>query len=408
MKNLFSATTSTSAEPGTHGAPVAEPSVEKGHSEAGEAKSVEAGKNGGPNTATPQPAGSEDLSDRDIKRSLKAYFSREYDETWRRHLAEEATTRFTRWMIALIGAALFAAPFIKVILTAETDRQIIGQEEGQLFLLPGFLLLLIAVISPLWQKGWVLPMALSIAVAALDLYVFQVGHVAIIYALLAVSAAVLLWDARSFLEERRKPKSVKEFEEKVDDWTERQLRRLIELARNDLPIADGRLTADSVVLLKSFPKVDRLDKAKVQARIGTDGIPRMSPIGLAAFDFGADDVVMFEGAVDLNTGEAVYMRLHQFRYDGISAVNWSTDVWPPEPVGSSGKQGDREPVVSAGHKRAIQRRDELQIRLKGAHDIRLVFRDGSLAERLENKAFKRIEKMDRIKAVFQKLAIAAQ
>lgn len=362
--------------------------------------------------AVASPEDGKDPGDREIQRLLKDYFSKKYDENVRRHLADEATTLFTRWVIAIIGAVLFAAPFIKVIITPETDRQLIGQQEGQLFLLPGFLLLIIAMLPPLWRKGWVLPMAASIAVAALDLYVFQVGHIAIIYALLALAAGVLLWDVRSFMEDRRKPASVKEFESRIDDWTERQLRGLITAARIDMPLVDGRLRSDGVVLLKSFPKADRLDKAKILARVGTDGVPRMSPVGLVAFDFGADDVLLFEGAIDLATSKPVYMRLHQFRYDSIAAVNWSSDIWPPAEAGSAAAARRPEPAAPGDGSgiggRAMLQRDELQIRLKGAHDITLVFRDGSLAERLENKAFLGIEKMDRITAVWQRLTKEAR
>lgn len=345
-----------------------------------------------------------DPTDKELKKLLHDYFSRAYDESVRRYLAAEATTRFTRIIIALIGAALFAAPFIKVILTPETDRQLIGQEEGQLFLLPGFLLMMIAFVPPLWRKGWPIPMALSIAVAALDLYVFQVGHVFIIWALLALAVGVLFWDIKAFLEDRRRPQSVKEFEARIDAWTQVQLRKLVETARQDLPIAPGRLTGDAIMVLKSFPKSDRLGKCEILARIGTDGVPRMSPVGLAAFDFGDKDVLIFEGAVDLATAQAVYLRLHQFSYDSISAVNWSSDVWPPDtgiakraaPAGASGAKSARSnPVL---------RRDELQIRLDGHHDITLVFRDGALAQRLEDRKFQRIEKMEHIKAVWQRLS----
>lgn len=278
-----------------------------------------------------------------------------------------------------------------------------------MFLLPGFLLLLIAAIAPLWRKGWPLPMALSVGVAALDLYVFQVGHILIIGALAALALGVLLWDIRSFLEARRRPKSVREFEEHVDRWTERQLRKLVDTARADLPMAEGRLSGDNVMLLKSFPKSDRLDRGAIMARIGTDHVPRMSPVGLAAFDFGPTDVVVFEGAVDLRTTEAVYMRIHQFPYDSIAAVNWSSDVWPPEPAdqkrggGLAQQLGDHR---GGKGKAAVLRRDELQVLLVGHHDISIVFRDGMLAERLEDRKFHRIERIDRIREVWRRLTHA--
>lgn len=364
-----------------------------------------AGQPGQSPGAAPTPH--KDLSDKEIKALLRDYFSRRYDESVRRFLAAEATTRFTRWVIGLAGAAIFAAPFIKVILTEETDRQLIGQLEGQLFLLPGFLLLMIAGVAPLWAKGWPLPMALSIGVAALDLYVFQVGHVFIIYALLALAAAVFLWDIRSFFSDRRKPKSVMEFEAHIDDWTERQLRKLIDQARVDLPIGPGRLNGGQTLLLKSFPKANRLARETIMARIGTDGIPRMSPVGLAAFDFGDKDLLVFEGAVDLNTTQPVYMRLHHVPYSSISSVNWSSDAWPPElaaqqaAAGSTAQSGGQ----TAGKSRtAMLWKDALEIRLRGHSDVSVIFRDGSLAERLEDKPFKGVEKIERIKEVWEKLA----
>ena len=217
---------------------------------------------------------------------------------------------------------------------------------------------------------------------------------------------LFLWDIRSFFSDRRKPKSVMEFEAHIDDWTERQLRNLIDQARVDLPIGPGRLNGGQTLLLKSFPKANRLARETIMARIGTDGVPRMSPVGLAAFDFGDKDLLVFEGAVDLNTTQPVYMRLHHVPYSSISSVNWSSDAWPPE---LAAQQASSSTAQSGGQtagksRTAVLWKDALEIRLRGQRDVSVIFRDGSLAERLEDKPFKGVEKIERIKEVWEKLA----
>jgi len=355
-----------------------------------------------------------------IENLLNDYFTKQHDRKWNEHLKSRWTTLILRWVVGVIGVALFAAPIVKVILTEETDRQILGQPDGLVFLLPGLLLVAMSWIAALWSRGWPTPMLFAIAIAAFDVYYFDTGPDILIPFMVAVAALALAAGLISYVyNQRKEPKSLAELEKDIDDLTARQLKEFVRQARTHLPIPPSRFDGTNVHCLKCFPKRRRLNRPDILARIGTDKIPRMSPIGVCAFDFGEADVVVLEGAVDLKSGEAVYLSAYQFAYRDISSLIWHSDVWPkpgasvpgssPDPATVAVRTEDDGKIAATpsgrrSRKPAVLRLEEFKILLKSAHAIEILFHDGSLAKHLEDKNFGPVEDTQKIRAVWEQLA----
>lgn len=348
-----------------------------------------------------------------IETLLNDYFSKQHDRNLKEYLKAKVTTVMLRWVVGLTGLALSAAPIVKVIVTEETDRQILGQADGLVFLLPGLLLMVISLVGGLWSRGWPAPMFLAIAIAAFDVFYFETGPAWLIPLMIFIAALAFVAALVSYFYQRRQaPKSLADLEKEIDELTAVQFREFVRDARAHLPIPADRLDGNNTHYLRCFPKRDRLNVGDIVARIGTDAIPRVSPIGVCAFDLGENDVAVLEGAVDLKTGEAVYLTVHQFAYQDVSAVIWSSDVWPKShatrsddvPKVSKSEAGQETGEARNANKPPVLRLEQFKILLKSTHAVEILFHDGALAGRLEDKDFERIEETDRIRAIWDALA----
>lgn len=357
---------------------------------------------------------------KEFVKKLQAYLSKQLDSSIRAQVLEQLrarlATRILGSLVGCVGLILVAWPIGKVIYTEERDRQLLAQPDGLMFLLPGFVLLGIAVSMFISKRSWLLPMLAAIAVTALDVYYYNVGPEWLTPYLIPVMAScaliALAIAVGSALGTRKKTETVESVEQEIDAETDKQFRLLVEAAPALLPLPQGRMTLQRVDYLKTFPKRNRLHRPDIFARIGKDGIPRMSPIGVTAFDFGEKDVLVLEAAIDLKTGDYVYMTAHQFAYHDISAVIWSSDVWPkPGTFVSNYQVGEPKPEEPKGNEgkgsdKPVLRLEELDILLKSNHSLKILFHDGALADRLQNEKFNRIEDNKKIRLVWEKLAKA--
>lgn len=377
---------------------------------------VNAGGSDDPTSA----GGQRPASPKVIDALISDYFSRHYERKWNEYLKSRWSTLILRWVVGLIGAVLFAAPIVKVILTEETDRQILGQPDGLVFLAPGLLLMGLSLFAALWSRGWPAPMSIAIAIAAFDVYYFETGPELLIPFMIAVAALALTAGLVSYLSSQRNaPKSLAELEGEIDELIASRFKTCLRHARAQLPIPAGRFEGTNVLCLRCFPKRQRLNRPDVMVRIGTDRIPRMSPIGICAFDLGDNDVIVLEGAVDLRTGNAVYVSAHQFAYQDISSLTWESDIWlstaknaaganlkPAPATPATTGQNTKPPVTGGrrGKRPPVVRLESLKIVLKGHDAVQILFQDGSLAKELEDKDFNPVETTGNIRAVWERLS----
>ncbi|MDX2287386.1 MAG: hypothetical protein NW217_01010 [Hyphomicrobiaceae bacterium] len=357
----------------------------------------------GSHSGMSKSAGTPMPPDAEIRQQLKSYFSGEFDRQlgWLRFYRQR--TREARAATAAAGLLLLLFPPAKYTLTATVDWPNILQADAWKFLLPGALLLAVSLVNGLWSGGSLKAIAVILAIAAADIAIYGLAHNGIVYGLVGIAAVILAYHV---YDRWRHPEPNANLESEIDAWIDAQFNGLIAAMKPALPVPAHRLDAITV-RLRSFPKLHRLRGFAIDARVGLDGRPRISPVGLAAFSFGDDNVLVLEGAVDLWTGQPVYSRAHLFRYADIVALSWSTDASPPDdPLHPMAPQhhADLEKAVRKDQGRNIMvRRDELQIRLKGQHTVTLVFRDSLVDKALSAKPFKPITDIDNIRAVWEEL-----
>ncbi len=349
--------------------------------------------------ASKPPSGNKD----DIKPLLAQYFTGELHARHKGHLFFTSRVKTIRTAMALTGLALAAIPAIRYTITPEVDWPQIVETEAQQYMMPGLLLLVIAAL-PIWQS-WALPLALVAAAAAGDFWFFELSHNGIVWGLSVIAGLAAIAYLYDWMRGSRPPVAPGDLEPRIDEWIAKQFNSLIDKAKSEIPIPPERL--DNPVILKTFPKAERLKGLSVLTQIGEDRRPRISPVGLAAFNFGPENLTMFEGAVDLWSEKIVYARVHLFRYDDIVSLTWSSDVSPPEDP--EYRADAAKPVSAALEERGngalsvVPRRLELQIRLSGQRTVSLVFRDCLIHERLRNKEFEPIEDITKIRYVWQRL-----
>ena len=132
-------------------------------------------------------------------------------------------------------------------------------------------------------------------------------------------------------------------------------------------------------------------------RLGTDGRPRINPIGVAAFIFREQTMTAIEGAIDLGNEQELYRRAHEFRYQDIDSLVWSSDATEvADPMGAA-RMAPRKRSGMQAAEPTLRYRDTLEIRLKNGRPVSLVFADSALLPDARNKS---VENLDRIRALW--------
>lgn len=358
--------------------------------------------------AAPRPTAaatpySQTLTDAEVKALLQNYFSGRHDQDVAARRALDRSSLVARIAFAVIGLVMVLWPMAMAALpmTVEAFRGL-GSRPNLALIVAGAVLVVIAVYRPVWSRGWPRPTALALLTAMADLHFVSLVHPFVVYAIGLLAAGLLGWDIVQWVRGYRAPAETADLEVQIDRWIGNQIQSLIATSRSELPVPEDRFAGH--VILTCFPKLDRVAPDRIRARIGTDKKPRVSPVGLAMFDFGEETVVMFEGAIDLWSQKIVYARLHQFRYGDIVALAWSSDAYPP------GEKSVPPPTIvekmrTFDDRRAVVRRkDELQIRLYGHRNVSVVLRDCGLHENLRNREFLAIEDISKVRDVWQRLS----
>lgn len=347
------------------------------------------------------------VQEKDIRTHLLDYFSKVHDARYAADQMRKRTKRVTQVTMFLSGLVITAIPVTQTALTEAVDWQRMFEEEGLRFILPGMTLILLAITTPLWSNSWYRPLAIAMLAVAGTLKYFEIGHNAVLIALGALGIVILSFDLWDWWIDRKDQKNVPTIEQEIDAWIKTRFEGFIKTARPSLPVAATRL--ENATILKSFPKIERLKHIATHARIGTDNKPRISPLGLAAFDFGNTHVLVFEGALDLIENNVVYARLHEFRYTDIVSMVWSSDASPPDEATQESKRKRAIPLAKSlpqqkkKSKKAHITRDKLEIRLANNTALSIVFRDNTIHQNLANAPFEPIEELPEIRKVWERL-----
>ncbi len=127
---------------------------------------------------------------------------------------------------------------------------------------------------------------------------------------LCLFAASVLWRYFS----RRKPK-----EETLDDWTAEDLVNLERRAFDAMQLQNRYLLLEPIVM-SGFPDIDNIDDEYVNGLYGKDHILRYTPRALTVMCFTRGEILTYEGAVDLTTGQVVYEYSREFFYSDVATI----------------------------------------------------------------------------------------
>lgn len=112
----------------------------------------------------------------------------------------------------------------------------------------------------------------------------------------------------------RKPK-----EEALDDWIAEDLMNLEKHALESMQLNNRYLLLEPVVM-SGFPDLDSLDDEFVNGLYGKDHILRYTPRALTVICFTRDELITYEGAIDITNGEIAYENTREFFYADIATI----------------------------------------------------------------------------------------
>jgi hypothetical protein len=193
----------------------------------------------------------------------------------------------------------------------------------QLFLLlPGLLMLAIGSVAWLWKFGWELPAGLVALVTAAEMFFLQLGNVWFTVALFLGAIGAIVYGIHLRFK-KRDPLQIADLEQKLDAYIDKVIAELPRKVRLPVPV---EFASPGWQVLRAFPNGEHSGSPDVLCKIGSDGKPRTSPAGVAAFELKPDTLVVFEATVDLRTGQPLYARAEEFTYGDIVQVSWTNDA----------------------------------------------------------------------------------
>ncbi|MGH1353417.1 MAG: hypothetical protein ACRBBN_21795 [Methyloligellaceae bacterium] len=127
---------------------------------------------------------------------------------------------------------------------------------------------------------------------------------------LCLLAASIAWRYLS----SRKPK-----EETLDDWSAEDLVNLERRAFDSMQLQNRYLLLEPIVM-SGFPDVENIDDEYVNGLYGKDHILRYTPRALTVMCFTRGEILTYEGAIDLTTGQVVYEASREFFYSDVATI----------------------------------------------------------------------------------------
>jgi len=337
---------------------------------------------------------------------VSQYFTGAYVGLLQSHHRWRTIMHVLRGVVGVAGIALVAVTVRDLFL--QTGTLVVWPIPATVMTTPaglGGILVIAAAVPRLWRYGWELPAAFVVALMIAEVALFNFGDRRIMLLAIGTALAALIAGIYVRVKKRRAPLELRELEPKLDAWTDELIDRFV--AANEVP---GRVLshADCRYVVKTFPKLERSGAPRVLGRRGTDGRPRISPIGVGAFVFGPETIVAIEGAIDLRNEEILYRRAHEFRYADVVSLVWTEDaVEAATSTGMPQPMMPKRPLAgfgSAAPEAAVRHRETLEIRLSYGRAVSLVFADSAFlpAER-GHAAAASVERRETIRRLWEDL-----
>jgi len=196
----------------------------------------------------------------------------------------------------------------------------------------------------------------------------------------------------------------------VDAWVREELKGLQARALAKTGLDPSELIGEPVMVYG--PRFWKVGGAEVGIRQGNDGIVRFMPLGVTVINFTQNQLIAYQCALDLTTGNPMSESTDEYFYRDVVSVSTQSKslTWDAAALPSSVMQGPLAALVKYG-KLQFNEAEAFVLTTSGGTSIEVVLRDpqliscaggGSIPTEMAEKAVQTVRKMLR-----EKKAVAA-
>jgi len=194
----------------------------------------------------------------------------------------------------------------------------------------------------------------------------------------------------------------------MDAWIQEDMKNLQTRALAKTGLDPSELIAESVMVYG--PRFWNIGGAEVGIKKGDDGIVRFMPIGITVINFTPHQLVAYQCALDLTTGNPLSESTDEYFYRDVVSVSTQskTQTWDKAEIGANALSlRQLAPLMTAG-KLQLNAAETFFLTTSGGTSIQVVLRDpkliesvggGSIPTDMADKAVQTVRKMLREKKI---------
>jgi len=194
----------------------------------------------------------------------------------------------------------------------------------------------------------------------------------------------------------------------MDAWIQEDLQNLKTRALAKTGLDSSELIAESVMVYG--PRFWKIGGAEVGIKKGDDGIVRFMPIGVTVINFTPHQLMAYQCALDLTTGNSLSESTDEYFYRDVVSVSTQskTLTWDKAMIGANALSVRQLEPLMTGDKLQFNAAETFALTTSGGTSIEVVLRDpkliesvggGSIPTDVADKAVQTVRKMLREKKV---------
>src|SRR3989442_14852515 len=168
-------------------------------------------------------------------------------------------------------------------------------------------------------------------------------------------------------------------DEQMDAWIQEDLKDLQARALAKTGIDQSELIGEPVMVYG--PRFWNIGGAEVGIRKGKDGVVRFMPLGVTVINFTPNQLVAYQCALDLTTGNPFSERTDEYFYRDVVSVSTQSESLTLEGIDSKLSKGPLAALMVGG-KLQLNAAEIFKLTTSGATSIKVFLRDPKLVERV--------------------------
>lgn len=166
---------------------------------------------------------------------------------------------------------------------------------------------------PGWTRWWVFLGVVAVAIGASTEEQDAAAFIGIGLVMVAIGVAAMVAAAG------------RPSDRQMDRWIEEDLNRVAETALTRLGLDESQLLNPEDPVIVTGPRFWDTAGADIGVRLGKDGEIRFTPMGVTVINFGHDQLVAYQCALDLMTGNPLSESTDEYFYQDVVAVSTQSD-----------------------------------------------------------------------------------